>query len=707
MSKRQRKVVFFGNCQAQALARIYQTHLAFDRGDEVAYADSQNVLTDAAFGAVALHEADVVIKQIFDFPTKLAADNLRPSCVVHKFPSVVAGFYWPHASQPHILTPKDFRDPPYPAQLGDRYLNSLIVKNVEPAQALEQYLAMDVAAVANLDRLFELYVDRQRKRDLEAGCDIATLLVSRFREWQLFLTPDHPELGVFSALARHVYQQLGVSTEEIEEILSIQTATPFPASALPLHPNLIRHYGIVFADAESRYPFLDEGKFTFAEYVMRYMNYAWNRELQLGIHGKMEPAERAPILGRALEGSPQSRLGWRVLGDTFLALGRIEDARAAADRCWSLDHLFPEAWGLRCRIALAAGDLATADTLARQAVVKFPHAPEFRHVAADIARRAGDRDRAVENAHEAVRLRRGDPAAREFLERMLQWAQGESPVAASRAEAVSPAPTAAVGTLPLDMAEKQEAAGDSAAAMRTLELYAAERPNDAHLRARIANLCLRRRDPVAAEAQFRAAIAINPDFYGFWTGLAISLADQKRFDETEETIHSITARGVQDAHVFALLARVQVRRGELAEAEKSLLRALAIDGTLTGVHNALADVCWRTGRQDEAIQILEHLTSQGTKDAHVFGRLGDFVNRRGEAERGEVLLRRAIELDASVGEFRILLALALAEQGKSTEASQVLSELPPHLRDTESSRLLSVRLAAEMDFNDLTLSGVR
>ncbi len=76
-----RKVVFFGNCQARQLSEVYRLHLAVDRDDQVFFANVQCVLTSKEEVIRALREADAVVSQIFDFPTKVDVETLTDDSI--------------------------------------------------------------------------------------------------------------------------------------------------------------------------------------------------------------------------------------------------------------------------------------------------------------------------------------------------------------------------------------------------------------------------------------------------------------------------------------------------------------------------------------------------------------------------------------------------------------------------------------------------
>ena len=123
-------------------------------------------------------------------------------------PHVAGAFLWPYTGQSH---PKNAAAPfldeagPYPAELGDSFLNRMIVAGVPAEQAVQTYLSTDVATVRRVDRLQELVLDKQRDRDLACGYGFADLISARFRQERLFRSPNHPEVRLTMMLAGEVF----------------------------------------------------------------------------------------------------------------------------------------------------------------------------------------------------------------------------------------------------------------------------------------------------------------------------------------------------------------------------------------------------------------------------------------------------------------------------------------------------------------------
>ena len=55
----------------------------------------------------------------------------------------------------------------------------------EYATAVERYLGLDINATVNLDRLYEIGLDKQRQRDAMSGFQLAELIAEHFRDHEV------------------------------------------------------------------------------------------------------------------------------------------------------------------------------------------------------------------------------------------------------------------------------------------------------------------------------------------------------------------------------------------------------------------------------------------------------------------------------------------------------------------------------------------
>jgi hypothetical protein len=284
--------------------------------------------------------ADVLVRQVLDFAPRIG--DLDTRATVHLVPHVSAAFLWPHAGLPHPSNaPAPLLDAsgPYPAEIGDSFLNRLIAQGVPVEEAVTRYLDTDVAKVRNVDRLMELFMDRQRARDRTCDFNFADFIEANFRTQWLFRTPNHPETPMSVMLAAEVFGRLGVDASIIKALRAQPPADMFPRTALPVHPGVIAHFGLSYVNPQTRYRYFDEGSFTFAEYVRRYMRYEWNpalpEALDLARQGHISLAiER---MRQAIAASPRSEVGRLMLSEWLAGEGRLKDAVEVAYEAVLLD----------------------------------------------------------------------------------------------------------------------------------------------------------------------------------------------------------------------------------------------------------------------------------------------------------------------------------------------------------------------------------
>ena len=387
-----RKIAFIGNCQLQAMYFLYDRFVRPRTGDKLDYLPSYQALTDAQRRATA--QAEIVVEQVFDFEQKAGSIEVDPAARRVQVPTVTAGFLYPFSGQPHPRnTPSTcpaLRDGPYPAQLGDAYLNRMIKSGIDPEAAVEQYLQEDINSRVELDRLFEIVIEKQKQRDRGAGFSLAETIADRFREEALFLTRDHPNLRLSVALASQFFAIIGAEKREIERLESELRLPPFPRSELPIHPSIAAHFQLRFAPPERQYRMFD-GFFTFREFALRYMRFEINQELLDGIEIERkggDPATAAEKLALALAKTPGSAAGQFEHGCALGRQGKVREAIEAVQTAIRLDPGPAPFHAAVARLLARAEEPEKAILAIRQALEREPHNLEFLTFLESVLRRS-------------------------------------------------------------------------------------------------------------------------------------------------------------------------------------------------------------------------------------------------------------------------------------------------------------------------------
>ncbi len=584
------------------LAQLFRRFVAALTGQNVRFVHAEHAAGDADLRAIAT--ADVVVAQLFNVAKRNTAEAMRADARKIEFPSIFAGFLWPFSGQgghPANEASPFHRDGPYPSEYGDTFLNRLVAEGVPAREALERYLALDIAGVAHLDRLCELHIAAQASRDERTGFAFARVIEARFRDERLFLTTSHPTLPLLLPLLRGVFERLDAPAELTERAARAQRVTPFPPSELPFHPGVIGHFGLRFVDARSRYRYEQEGRFTFAEFVLRYMECAWNEELVEGLTlARGADAERAhDVLGGALLRSPESATGWRVLSQLRRRLGRLAEAGAAARCGIALDPAEPMGPAELARVKLADGHLADAEAEARRAIALAPADERPHRALADVLAAAGRLADAAAAAEQAAALAPGDPhglhALAHFLTRLGRLAEAEA--ALRRAIELDAAPAGFHSTL-ADLLARQGRTEEALAIPRAL--LAAD-PRHAQAHSMTGHILGRENRLAEAEQAFRAAIALDPALDGCHTALAHALLRQQRPAEALAVLRARLAAGSRDPQLHVLTGHILVRQDDDDGAEAAFRAALALDpGLGAEARTWLADIARRRARRAPA-----------------------------------------------------------------------------------------------------------
>ncbi len=307
-----RRVVFAGGIQARALAKAYRMDIAADSDEDVFFIGAEALAREAAHRVIAA--ADIVVTDLTQAGESVP-DHLIPASAERiAVPVIRADFLWPFAGRPHPRNQgtSALKAGPYPADFGDSFLDTMLEEDED--EAISRYLTLDITG---LDDRLDASLSALAALDSRAGFDLASYVSAEFRLQNLFATTERLRLPLFRHLAASVFARMGVARVRAEALME----APFDPGAMPIHPGVLRHFGMAAPLPDHRYPVLDEGAFTFEQYCRRYLRYEWNERLHTAMKlAQSDPAEAIPLLRMALDISPGSRAGQLALEDAERAV---------------------------------------------------------------------------------------------------------------------------------------------------------------------------------------------------------------------------------------------------------------------------------------------------------------------------------------------------------------------------------------------------
>jgi tetratricopeptide (TPR) repeat protein len=641
-----RRIVFFGNCQAQALSDLYRNNLS--SGDD----DIQTLLfqTEDADDVNALRSADVIVEQVFRGLNEIVSNNISSDCTRIPFPMAMGAYFWPYASEDHVRNQVyDFAPHlpggPWVAEEGDSHLNRLIVRGTPTEEAVRSYLALDIATHANLDRLLDLHLGWQRQRDEVAEIDLASIIQHYFRSEPLFSSRGHPELRLFSAVAAAVFPRLGIARAAVEEALAELSHSPLHIHETPMHPRLIEHYRLEWLEPEATFTNAWWGPTSFRQWARRYMEYDWNPELHKGIFLGTQPCgdDPLPYLERGVAHAPDSIHGLRALADAYMSRGRADEAEAAMLRAARLDP-----WHTQSRLAALLrqrGHRARAEAILRGMIERIPTRAETYFELAELLAADGRATEAV-RCLQAVSplLPRRRPDMQSVLgQRFLRLGEPARAEAAFRA-ALDIEPAHRDALWGLAEAIHQQGRGDEALGL--LRQLAAIESDSPHVHRRMALLLRNVGDVAGAINSLRAVVAAHPEDWAAWEDLAELLArNDATVDETLEIYRRLIQAGTRNFRAASLLGYLLGRLGDLDGSEQSFRLAADIGPQNADAASALINVLAQRGKIGEIMPVYDRFIRSGGTWVVVHNRVGQIMLRSGDRAAAERAFRAALAVD--------------------------------------------------------------
>jgi tetratricopeptide (TPR) repeat protein len=417
------KVIFVGNCQAQALYGAYLTWIAPGRGETVQYVPAYEEADAAAIDRI--READLIALQITDAEQKVNLPDIGARGRVVRFPMVTAMFLWPFHSGAH---PRDADIPPeyrrvFTGNFGDRWLDRRLAAGEDPQSILDHYRQPGVVTEARLDRMIELVAQKQQERDIQADMPLGDYIMRHLPTERVFIHLHHPDLPLFQLMLREVFARMDCTTEEIERAVAAYRASPFPPEEPPVHPRIAEHLGLRWATPDLTYRFSFGERLTWETFCARYVAHDWNEPLQRCLSFAHRDLPRAELERIVADLEPaaarfESTEGYFALSDMRQRLGDLAGSMAAVDRALASDPLSLPCLSRRADLLLATGRVEESMIAARDLVSWQPDFVPARITLFESYSRLGRLDEALREARAALAV---EPRHPHVLRRVAEF----------------------------------------------------------------------------------------------------------------------------------------------------------------------------------------------------------------------------------------------------------------------------------------------
>jgi predicted CXXCH cytochrome family protein len=149
-----------------------------------------------------------------------------------------------------------------------------------------------------------------------------------------------------------------------------------------------------------------------------------------------------------------------------------------------------------------------------------------------------------------------------------------------------------------------------------------------------------RRDPSQAEAEYRAALALEPDFVPAYVNLADLYERNKREDDAETILNAGLQQAADNADLTHALGLLRVRQGRTADAIPLLARAAELDPTNPRYAYVYGVALHDTGEARKGIAVLERTLIRFPNNPELLNALASYARDSGDARRADAYAKR-------------------------------------------------------------------
>ncbi len=333
-----------------------------------------------------------------------------------------------------------------------------------------------------------------------------------------------------------------------------------------------------------------------------------------------------------------------------------------------------------------AGNLPTAEQLARALTKIFPDHPFGWKALGAIYMKAGRLHESLEPMHRAVHIGPDDAEAHNNLGNVLRGLRQLAESEACYREAIRLKPNLSeahsnLGNALWDLGRLAEA---EACYRKAICL----KPDYAEAHSNLGNVLKDHGQMTEAEASYREALRLKPDHVEAHNNLGNILNGLGRLTEAEGSFREALRLKSDYAEAHSNLGNVLKAQGRLTEAEACYREALRLKSDYAEAHNNLGNALRDQGRLTEAEGSLREVLLLKPDLAEGHNNLGNVLKDRGRLTEAEVCYREALRLKPGYSEAHNNLGNVLWDQGRLTGAEACYLEalrLKPDLAEAHSN----------------------
>ena len=284
----------------------------------------------------------------------------------------------------------------------------------------------------------------------------------------------------------------------------------------------------------------------------------------------------------------------------------------------------------------------------RAAIHADPHAAYLPEQMAELLFRMGQTGDAIRLARSVVEEHPADPAAHHLLGEFYTRLLGDNS-----------------NTRPNDVLKL---------ALEQFQAVVRLTPNDSVAHLTLGRLYRAAQQPVAAEQEFRAALARNGASEEAVSNLVLLLADQHKLTAAEAVVAAVPA-SARTARIYGALGAAEAEYKQFPAAVDAYTKAMALSPDDLDLRRGLAQAYFSGGELKRALAQYREIAQQDPEDWKAELRLSQIYRQLGQFPQAEAALKTAGQLLPDNPEISYYGALLYEGEGKTPEAITALQEL--------------------------------
>lgn len=251
--------IIHANCQGDALHQILASTPAFSQCFIIhKYTNYlEEKVTDEDFENCNLLLYQQLSDKWHDTASSALVARLTLGAQALRIPNMFFKGYWPLWTNKTVMA------------YGDIFMEYLAGQHFTPAEIVHLCTHAELATMYDIDALVEQSLEHERGKETNCVVETVDMVQALWRSEKLFTTVNHPASRLLLHVADGVLQALGLG-QVPDTVRRAFTESWHDDFEQPVYPQVARHFGLSFVDADSTYAVYGR-RMDFTEYCRCYL----------------------------------------------------------------------------------------------------------------------------------------------------------------------------------------------------------------------------------------------------------------------------------------------------------------------------------------------------------------------------------------------------------------------------------------------------